>query len=86
MLLNVEFEDTNDILDADFEDNDSFDVNFGNVVYPITRIPIATREQLGGIIVGPNLEVEPDGTLSADPTAMSDEISNMDIERIIGGL
>ena len=36
------------------------------------EIPVATEEELGGIIVGSGLEVEEDGTLSVTPTPDAD--------------
>lgn len=48
-------------------------------------MPIATTERLGGIKVGDRLVAESDGRLSVTGDLDVDEISNVDIERIIQG-
>ena len=59
--------------------------SLGKTVSFFRELPIATTSSLGAIIVGDNLSVEPDGTLSADAEEI-DPISNIEIERMLGGL
>ena len=59
--------------------------SLGKTVSFYRELPIATTTSLGAVIVGDNLSVEPDGTLSADAEEI-DPISNIEIERMLGGL
>lgn len=59
--------------------------SLGKTVSFFRELPIATTTSLGAVIVGDNLSVEPDGTLSADAEEI-DPISNIEIERMLGGL
>ena len=70
-----------------FREDDINDRILGGVNYIVHdygKLPIATREKLGCIIVGENLSVEEDGTLSAD-AAQVDALTNMEIEELLGG-
>ena len=70
-----------------FHEDGISDKIFGGVNYVVHdygELPIATRQRLGCIIVGENLSVEEDGTLSAD-AAEVDALTNMEIEELLGG-
>lgn len=70
-----------------FHEDDINDRILGGVNYIVHDygdLPIATRQRLGCIIVGENLDITPDGLLSAD-TAQVDALTNMEIEELLGG-
>ena len=54
------------------------------IVHDYGDLPIATRQSLGCIIVGENLDITPEGLLSAD-AAQVDSLTNMEIEELLGG-
>ena len=54
------------------------------VVHDYGDLPIATRQSPGCVIVGENLSVQKDGTLSAD-AARVDALTNLEIEELLGG-
>lgn len=64
--FNVTFRDTTAMAHTSLSDikNQEVDMHFRDARYPIEKI--ATREQLGMIIVGDNLLVTEDGVLSVD--------------------
>ena len=64
--------------------NDKIFGGVNYVVHDYGELPIATRQRLGCIIVGENLSVEEDGTLSAD-AAEVDALTNTEIEELLGG-
>ena len=70
-----------------FTEDDINDSIFGGVNYIVhdySELPIATKQRLGCVIVGGNLSVEENGTLSAD-AAQVDTLTNMEIEALLGG-
>ena len=70
-----------------FMEDDINDSIFGGVnyiVYDHGDLPVATKQRLGCVIVGENLSVEENGTLSAD-AAQVDSLTNMEIEALLGG-
>ena len=70
-----------------FHEDDINDRILGGVNYIVHDygdLPIATRQRLGCIIVGENLDITPEGLLSAD-AAQVDSLTNMEIEELLGG-
>ena len=70
-----------------FHEDDINDKIYGGVNYVVHDygdLPIATRQRLGCIIVGENLDVTPEGLLSAE-AAQVDALTNMEIEELLGG-
>ena len=70
-----------------FHEDDINDKIYGGVNYVVHDygdLPIATRQRLGCIIVGENLDITPEGFLSAD-AAQVDSLTNMEIEELLGG-
>lgn len=70
-----------------FHEDDIRDKIFGGVNYIVHDygdLPIATKQRLGCVIVGENLDITPEGLLSADASQM-DALSNMEIEELLGG-
>lgn len=67
--LNTEF-DAGDNLAAEFDADTALDTDFENLMLVHTggggELLPATRTRLGGVIVGSNLNVDEDGTLSVD--------------------
>ena len=55
------------------------------IVHDYGDLPIATKQRLGCIIVGENLDITPEGTLSATGEADMDPLSNLEIEELLGG-
>ena len=67
--------------DSDFADKEYVDTAVGNI-----ELPIASQTVLGGIKVGNNLEIEPDGTLNATGSGGGSYVLPPATETTLGGV
>lgn len=69
MRLDVTFNERNEPLKTDFKPdaNKRFQAGYTEKIEMSTKkVPIATEERLGGVIVGENLKITKEGVLSVD--------------------
>lgn len=62
---------------------DNFNYNVICTRRTVNGLPIATRERLGGIIVGNTMNIKEDGTLDAQDAVGVEPISNLRLEEIL---
>lgn len=85
-----------EVLDSLFSDDETFDAELedddAGLVFSFDdresyiHLPIATRELLGGVIIGDRLSITEEGLLSADEQIPEDDytlITNLDINQIL---
>ena len=66
------------------EINDRIFGGVNSIIHDDGDLPSATRQRLGCVIVGENLDITPEGLLSAD-AAQVDALTNLEIEELLGG-